>query len=69
LGPSFGIGRKKAHGNNLHQAITKPKYWKAKYNRKFFGSKNPTALTLYRSYDPYMGHKRFFHCHAEKVGT
>jgi hypothetical protein len=27
------------------------------------------SLTLYRSYDPYMGHKRFFHCHAEKVGT
>jgi hypothetical protein len=26
-------------------------------------------LTLYRSYDPYMGHKRFFHCHAGKVGT
>jgi len=27
------------------------------------------CLTLYRSYDPYMGHKRFFHCHDEKVGT
>jgi hypothetical protein len=27
------------------------------------------ALTFYRSYDPYMGHKRFFHCHVEKVGT
>jgi hypothetical protein len=26
-------------------------------------------LTLYRSYYPYMGHKRFYHCHAEKVGT
>jgi hypothetical protein len=26
-------------------------------------------LTRYRSYDPYMGHKRVCHCHAEKVGT
>ena len=30
---------------------------------------NEVVLTLYRSYDPYMGHKRFFHCHAGKVGT
>ena len=27
------------------------------------------VYTIYRSYDPYMGHRRFFHCHAEKVGT